>query len=88
MYFIQLVLTRGVVALIEDFRSKKDTLLIQTIFRRGELCMTILKIQNMTKKFGKFTALSNLDLEVKEGEVVGFIGPNGAGSATRFLISA
>lgn len=44
--------------------------------------MTILKIENLTKKFGKFTALSGINLEVKQGEVCGFIGPNGAGKTT------
>jgi len=44
--------------------------------------MGVLKIENVTKKFGKFTALSNVNLEVKKGEVYGFIGPNGAGKTT------
>ncbi|WP_342599777.1 ABC transporter ATP-binding protein [Psychrobacillus sp. FSL H8-0483] len=44
--------------------------------------MTIINTKNLTKKFGKFTALDHVDLDVKEGEVYGFIGPNGAGKST------
>ncbi|TQR20540.1 ABC transporter ATP-binding protein [Psychrobacillus vulpis] len=44
--------------------------------------MTIIKTNNLTKKFGKFTALNQVNLEVNEGEVYGFIGPNGAGKST------
>lgn len=44
--------------------------------------MSILKVENLTKKFGKFTALSDVNLEVQQGEVFGFIGPNGAGKTT------
>lgn len=44
--------------------------------------MTIITTKNLTKKFGKFTALDHVNLNVKEGEVYGFIGPNGAGKST------
>ncbi|WP_202710480.1 ABC transporter ATP-binding protein [Sporosalibacterium faouarense] len=44
--------------------------------------MSVLKVENLTKKFGKFTALDNVSLELQEGEVFGFIGPNGAGKTT------
>jgi ABC-2 type transport system ATP-binding protein len=36
----------------------------------------------LTKQFGKFTAVKDLDLEVREGEIYGFLGPNGAGKST------
>ncbi|MFJ8065408.1 ATP-binding cassette domain-containing protein [Psychrobacillus sp. NPDC096426] len=44
--------------------------------------MTIVKTTNLTKKFGKLTALDSVNLDVNEGEVYGFIGPNGAGKST------
>ncbi|WP_226035096.1 ABC transporter ATP-binding protein [Aquibacillus saliphilus] len=48
--------------------------------------MTILKTNNLSKTFGKFTALAGVNLEVEKGEVVGFIGPNGAGKSTAIRV--
>lgn len=42
----------------------------------------MIRIENLTKKYGKFTAVDNLSLEIKEGEIFGFVGPNGAGKTT------
>jgi len=36
----------------------------------------------LTKKYGKFTAVHNLDLRIRDGEVLGLLGPNGAGKTT------
>jgi iron(III) transport system ATP-binding protein len=41
-----------------------------------------LKIQNLVKKFGKFTALEDISLDVFEGEFVCFLGPSGCGKTT------
>ncbi len=45
-------------------------------------CTTAVKIVNLTKKFGSFTAVNNISLEVCKGEVFGFLGANGAGKTT------
>lgn len=46
----------------------------------------MVQLENVTKHFGKFTALDGVNLHVKEGEVYGFIGPNGAGKTTTIRI--
>jgi branched-chain amino acid transport system ATP-binding protein len=50
--------------------------------------MPILKIDNLTKRFGGLTALQNVSFGVDEGEIRGLIGPNGAGKSTMFKIIA
>ena len=50
--------------------------------------MSIIQVHNLTKKFGDITAVDDLNLEVKEGEVLGFLGPNGAGKTTTIRMLA
>ena len=52
------------------------------IGKRGNGNGPVLQLENLTKKFGDFTAVSRLSLQVQQGEVVGFLGPNGAGKST------
>ena len=42
----------------------------------------IVKVRNLRKTFGRFTALDSIDLDVAEGEVVCIIGPSGSGKST------
>ena len=46
----------------------------------------MLAIKNLNKRYGKFQAVSDLNLEVAEGEIFGFVGPNGAGKTTTMKI--
>lgn len=41
-----------------------------------------LQVENVTKRYGEFTAVDNISFEVKSGRVFGFLGPNGAGKTT------
>lgn len=46
----------------------------------------MIEIKGLTKKYGQFTALDDLNLTLNEGTVFGFVGANGAGKSTTFLI--
>jgi len=48
--------------------------------------MEILQTNNVIKKFGKFTALSDVNINVEEAEIFGLLGPNGAGKTTLIRI--
>ena len=47
---------------------------------------TVISVKNLVKKFGNFTANDDLNFEVYEGEIFGFLGANGAGKTTAIRI--
>jgi ABC-type multidrug transport system ATPase subunit len=48
----------------------------------------IIQFKNLTKKFENFYAVSNINIEIKRGEIIGFLGPNGAGKSTTMKMMA
>jgi ABC-2 type transport system ATP-binding protein len=46
----------------------------------------MIKVENLTKRFGQVTAVDGVSFEVEAGEIVGFLGPNGAGKTTTMRI--
>ena len=46
----------------------------------------MIKIENLTKKYGNLTAVDNLSLQIEKGEVFGLLGPNGAGKTTTIRV--
>ena len=43
----------------------------------------ILQVRGLTKRFGGLTAVKNLNLDLRAGEIFGLIGPNGSGKSDR-----
>ena len=48
----------------------------------------MIRLQNLTKRYGKFTAVDGISLEVPRGELFGLLGPNGAGKTTTMRMIA
>ncbi len=48
----------------------------------------MIRLEGLTKTYGKFTAVNNIDLHVPRGELFGFLGPNGAGKTTTLRMIA
>ena len=48
--------------------------------------MSIIKVENLVKKFGNILAVNDISFEVEEGSIFGFLGPNGAGKTTTISI--
>lgn len=46
----------------------------------------MISARNLTKHFGRITALRNISFEIAQGEIIGFLGPNGAGKTTLMRI--
>lgn len=46
----------------------------------------IIELVNLTKKYGSFTAVDSLNLNIQKGEIFGLLGPNGAGKSTTILM--
>jgi ABC-2 type transport system ATP-binding protein len=46
----------------------------------------MIEVQNLTKRYGSFTAIRDVSFSVAPGEIVGFLGPNGAGKSTTMRI--
>ena len=44
--------------------------------------MALVEVKNLTKRYGKLTAVDGISFTANEGEVLGFLGPNGAGKST------
>ena len=50
--------------------------------------MTLLECKNITKKYDRHIALSNINLQIDGGHIIGLLGPNGSGKTTLIKLIA
>lgn len=55
---------------------------MRTLLRDEIPAEPLIKVHNLTKKFGNFTAVDCINFSIRKGEIIGFLGPNGAGKTT------
>src|SRR5205807_8078482 len=48
--------------------------------------VSVVSVENLTKRYGNFTAVDSISFDVQPGEVFGFLGPNGAGKTTTISV--
>ncbi len=71
------------IVLYYDISEGKTDADIFWIFQEGEMTMEyVVSTKGLTKVYGKHTAVDNVSLHIKRGEIYGFIGRNGAGKTT------
>ena len=46
----------------------------------------MIEVENLTKRYGRHTAVDGISFKVQKGEILGFLGPNGAGKTTTMRI--
>ncbi len=59
---------------------------VPEVWKEVAVAENIIEITGLTRRYGQFTAVDNLDLTVRKGEIFGLLGPNGAGKSTTILM--
>ncbi len=76
-----------------EIARKEETIIVDVKSRFGVQCVRvhkkpfmtkILEVKELSKSFGKLTAVNNLSFSLNKGEILGMMGPNGAGKTTVF----
>jgi len=60
----------------------QNALTTATMVSSSQAGETILRTYDLAKRYGSRVAVNQLNLEVRRGEIVGFLGPNGVGKTT------
>jgi ABC-2 type transport system ATP-binding protein len=63
-------------------RERAQAIAVRPVATEGDA--PVVRVRELTKKFGAFTAVDRISFEVRRGEIFGLLGPNGAGKTTTF----
>lgn len=63
---------------IEQLLENTVMEMLKRIYKGGERLMNIVEVKNLTKEYKKMKAVDDLSFEVKQGEIIGLLGPNGS----------
>ncbi len=63
---------------IEELLENTVREMLKRIYKGGEGLMCVVEVKNLTKEYKKIKAVDDLSFEVKQGEIIGLLGPNGS----------
>jgi ABC-2 type transport system ATP-binding protein len=67
---------------------RNDKRCVLVVLGPSSFLTAMIELRSLTKRYGSFTAVNGVDLDVPRGELFGFLGPNGAGKTTTLRIIA
>jgi len=67
---------------------RNDKRCVLVVLGASSFLTAMIELRSLTKRYGSFTAVNGVDLDVPRGELFGFLGPNGAGKTTTLRIIA
>lgn len=73
-------MTRDTIIIYTGHLYYKQKVTINTL--QGKEAVSMIHIENLVKRYGSLIALDHLNLDIKEGEIFGLLGPNGSGKTT------